>query len=388
MKTRSIYSQKSWFKFFLLIVSILIGGSSLLYTHKLVNELSREEQKRISIWADATQKLFEANTDQEDLNFFLKVIESNTTIPTILTDENYKILAFRNFDSISALKPGFVEQQLQKMKLHQPPLEIIIDKNKRNYCFYSESILLRRLTIYPYIQLFIIIIFIIASYYAFSSSRKAEQNKVWVGLSRETAHQLGTPISSLIAWVELLKENDENSSIVEELDKDVKRLEIITERFSNIGSVPQLTKTDFNFLISNVVNYMQKRIPSTVSLSFKSHISNCEVFINSNLFTWVLENLIKNSLDASGSKGKIEVVLGNEKNGFLNVDVIDNGKGISRTNLRRVFKPGFTSKSRGWGLGLSLAKRIIVEYHKGKIFVLNSELNKGTTFRILIPFRK
>jgi hypothetical protein len=363
----------------------LIGAGSLWYTNILVKDLSREESKKVHLWAAATQQIFEDTQEQHELNFLFQVIRNNTTIPAILTDEKYNVLFYRNIDSIKALKPGYLSGLVKKMEKENPPIEITIEGNKKNYCFYTESLLLKRLTFYPYVQLFIIIVFFVVSYFAFSASRKAEQNKVWVGLSRETAHQLGTPISSLMAWVELLKEKEENSSLIEELEKDVKRLEIITERFSNIGSQPQLINSDIIPVIDNVVGYMQKRIPASVQLLFVKNCDELLVPFNPNLFAWVIENIIKNALDATGVIGKIEISVEMGKSEVC-IDIEDSGKGIARNDIKQVFKPGFTTKSRGWGLGLSLARRIIEEYHNGKIFVLHSEIGKGTTFRIILPF--
>jgi signal transduction histidine kinase len=276
---------------------------------------------------------------------------------------------------------------LQKMRNQNPPIEIIIEENKKNYCYYTDSLILKRLTLYPYIQLFIIIVFVIVSYFAFSSSRKAEQNKVWVGLSRETAHQLGTPTSSLMAWVEILKEGEVDKSLVEELEKDVKRLEIITERFSNIGSQPLLQVSNIVPVIENVRAYMQNRVPGSVQLLFDYPESEILIPFNSNLFAWVIENIVKNAIDATGTSGIIQIKIVKSKAG-VSIDIKDNGKGIVRKDIKRVFKPGFTTKSRGWGLGLSLAHRIIEEYHNGKIFVSHSEPGKGTTFRIILPLSK
>lgn len=382
MPSKNIYSVKQRWKLILLLASVCIGAGSLWYTNKLVDDLANEEKKRMHLWAEATQRIFESSNDHGELTFLLQVIANNTTIPTILTDENYVIIAHRNIDSVKAKKPEYLVKILQKMKGENPPFEIILGGEKKNFCFYSESLILKRLTIYPYIQLFVILIFVIVSYFAFSSSRKAEQNKVWVGLSRETAHQLGTPTSSLLAWVELLKEKEDISDITNELEKDVKRLELITERFSNIGSQPQLIPTNVYLVIENVLDYMQRRVPETMKLQL---IDKTELYIplNANLFAWVIENIVKNAIDASGSTGIIQIKAVKDKQGIC-IDIKDNGKGIPRKDIKRVFKPGFTTKSRGWGLGLSLVRRIVEEYHNGKIFVVQSEVGKGTIFRILL----
>jgi signal transduction histidine kinase len=382
----NIYSAKQRWKLLLLFASLFIGAGSLWYTNNLVSDLSHEEKKKVHLWAQATQRIFESTPEQHELNFLFQVLENNTTIPAILTDENYHILFYRNIDSLKAIKPAYLLNLLNKMKRENPPIEIIIEGNKKNYCFYTDSLILKRLTIYPYVQLFIIIVFVIVSYFAFSASRRAEQNKVWVGLSRETAHQLGTPTSSLMAWIELLKEKDEHNELIIELDKDVKRLEIITERFSNIGSQPLLIHSNILPVIENVVGYMKNRIPGTVQLIFEKNEGDLYVPFNSNLFAWVIENIIKNAIDATGTNGVIRIIVESGRS-VVNIDITDNGKGIARKDVKRVFKPGFTTKSRGWGLGLSLARRIIEEYHQGRIFVLRSEIGKGTTFRIVLPLK-
>jgi len=386
MPVIDIYALKQRWKLFLFIAAVAIGASSLWYTDRLVNKLSEKEKKKASIWAEATRILLESSQSETDLNFLFKVIEDNNTVPVILTDQDDKILYYRNLDDVKAKRPEYISQQLESMKKLHPPLVIDFGNGRRNYIYYKESILLQQLSIYPYLQLSVIIIFIIISYVAFNSSRKAEQNKVWLGLSRETAHQLGTPASSLMAWIEILKEKVEDQTLVSELEKDVQRLNIITERFSKIGSQPKLEIVNLVEVIEDVVKYMQTRTPKSVTIVFNP--DNHQIFLplNVNLLGWVIENLIKNALDAVTNEGKIEIkVSTNNKQSFI--DVIDNGRGILKRNFNKVFKPGFTTKTRGWGLGLSLTKRIIEEYHRGKIFVLRSEINKGTTFRIVIPIR-
>lgn len=382
--TLDLYTNKERWKLLLFFIAIGIGIGSLWYTNKLVHELSREEEKKVELWAEATRYVLETQKETVDLNFLLKVIENNTTIPVILTDQNNKILFFRNVDSIKANKNEYLMEQLEVMKEFRLPLTIKLDNGKYNYIYYRESVILKKLTIYPYIQLLVIIIFVVISYLAFSFSRRAEQNKVWLGLSRETAHQLGTPTSSLMAWVELLKETNQDYNLISELEKDVIRLNIITERFSKIGSIPKLESMDLYFAINESVEYMQKRVPLSVNLQIVNGIDGIIVAINKHLFGWVLENLIKNALDAVVNAGIIEIRISNNSNKVF-VDIIDDGKGVLKRNFKRVFKPGYTTKTRGWGLGLSLTKRIIEEYHHGKIFVLHSEINRGTTFRIILP---
>ena len=380
-----LYSNKERWKMLLLLVAIAIGIGSVWYTSRLVKDLSKEEGKKVELWAEATRFVLETKTETVDLNFFLKVIENNTTIPVILTDENFTILYYRNIDSLNAKRTGYLEKQLGIMREFRSPMKIDLKNGKRNYIFYKESIILKNLTVYPYIQLTVIVIFIIISYLAFSFSRKAEQNKVWLGLSRETAHQLGTPTSSLLAWVELLKESNKDSSLISELEKDALRLNIITERFSKIGSKPKLQVLELFSVLQETVEYMKIRVPSSIQFQTILPERNIVVLINKHLFSWVLENLIKNAIDAVVDKGLIVIKL-SVLHKIVYVDIVDSGKGIAKSNFHRVFRPGFTSKTRGWGLGLSLTKRIIEEYHHGKIFVLHSEINKGTTFRIALPF--
>jgi two-component system, sporulation sensor kinase D len=379
-----IYALMQRWKLLLIVAAVAIGGGSLLYTNMLVNKLSEKEQKKASIWAEATRLLLESAQTETDLNFLFKVIEDNNTVPVILTDQDNKVLYYRNLNNAKASKPGYLAQQLELMRKVHPPLVIELGNGNKNYIYYKESILLQQLAVYPYLQLAVIIIFAIISYIAFSSSRKAEQNKVWLGLSKETAHQLGTPASSLMAWIELLKDKVDDPSIIAELEKDVQRLNVITERFSKIGSPPKLDQANLCAVIDDVVVYMRRRVPASVEIMFIQSNETIELALNVNLFGWVIENLIKNALDAISNKGFIEIKIINNNKQVI-VDLTDNGKGILKRNFVKVFKPGFTTKARGWGLGLSLTKRIIEEYHGGRIFVLRSEIGKGTTFRILIP---
>jgi signal transduction histidine kinase len=305
----------------------------------------------------------------------------------ILTDQDDKILYYRNLDNEKASDPVYLDEQLGQMKKTHQPLVVELGDNKRNYIYYKESLLLQQLSIYPYLQLSVIILFMLISYVAFSASRKAEQNKVWLGLSRETAHQLGTPTSSLMAWIEILKDKIQDQDILNELEKDVQRLYTITERFSKIGSQPKLEITNLKLVINEVVTYMKVRLPKAVGIENTANSEEYLLPLNKNLFGWVIENLSKNSLDAISSPGYIKINMSSE-DGKIIVDVSDNGKGMTKRSFKRIFKPGFTTKLRGWGLGLSLAKRIIEEYHRGKIFVLQSELHKGTTIRIILPMSK
>lgn len=376
--TPGIYSLHSRWKLLLLLIAVVIGAGSLLYTHRLVTRLASEERKKVELWAEATRILAESS-ETSNLEFLLKVIEANNTVPVILATENDSVIYSRNLD------PSQAKKQLIIMKKKHHSIIINLTKNKRNYIFYDDSILITKLTFYPYIQLFVIIIFIIVAYIAFHNARTAEQNKVWLGLSRETAHQLGTPTSSLMAWIELLKDKDEVRDIVFEIEKDVQRLNIITERFSKIGSQPDLVLEDLIAVLNDVVLYMQHRIPKSAIITLESAEPFLYIKMNAQLFGWVIENLIKNALDAIKNNGFIKITVTTSQN-LAYINVQDNGKGIAVRDLHRIFKPGYTTKKRGWGLGLSLTKRIIENYHNGKIFVVHSALNVGTTFRIVLPY--
>ncbi len=380
----SSYERKRIWKILLLTAALAIGGFSLWYTNKLVKALAVQEEKKITLWANATKLLING---EGDINFLLDIIKDNETIPTILTDENGEIITHRNLDSNRVNDKNYLKAQLEKMKLEQEPLKILYDEtNQRyNYLYYRNSTVLISLKRYPYIQLGLIAFFAIMSYLALSSSRRAEQNQVWVGMSKETAHQLGTPISSLKEWLNLLHESDENlkPTILTEVNRDIQRLELITERFSKIGSAPVLKPENLDLVIEKSIAYLQKRVSSKVKFNIIIAKTGNWANINIPLFDWVMENLCKNAIDAMNGDGSINITL-NHNNEHVYIDLSDTGKGIARGKLKTVFKPGYTTKKRGWGLGLSLVKRIIHDYHKGKIYVRHSELGKGTTFRIVL----
>ena len=357
----------------------------MLYTNKLVRDLSERERQSIELWAKATESLGSSFSDGSDLNFILFVIENNTMVPVILTDSSSRIKEWRNIDSVKAVNnSAYVKHQLEKMREENDSIVINIPfTGDMNYIFYRDSLLLRRLQYFPLVQLLVIVLFILVSYFAFSSSRKAEQNKVWVGLSKETAHQLGTPTSSLNGWLEILKQGSNTEFALQELEKDINRLEKITERFSKIGSKPILERTDVNLVLKNSVNYLVSRSSDKVKYSLKLPEEEMLVPINESLFEWVIENVCKNAMDAMDGKGEIEISL-HDNTQIIYIDIKDNGRGIQKSRFKTIFKPGYTTKQRGWGLGLSLSKRIVESYHEGKIFVLNSELNKGTSIRIVL----
>lgn len=344
-----------------------------------------EERKSVELWAEATQKL--ASTDinsNQDITFLNNVIVRNTSIPIIITDSLNHINGFRNIKINDKNKDKILASELEKMMEQNEPIIITISEHERQYLYYRDSVLLQNLKFYPIVQFGVIFLFILIAYFAFSSSRKAEQNQVWVGMSKETAHQLGTPISSLMAWVELLKMQNIDEKLIQEFEKDTQRLQKITERFSKIGSVPELVSTDVADAIRSTVEYLKTRSSGKVKflLDFDQEIVY-KVPLNSALFSWVIENLCKNAIDAMNNAGTIQITIA-ERADQLIIDVADTGKGIPKAHFKNVFQPGFTTKKRGWGLGLSLAKRIVENYHKGKIFLKHSEMNKGTTFRILL----
>ena len=363
-------------KIVLVVAAILIAAASLLISHKLVSDLKQEERSKMDLWAKAMNFVQEADSET-DLSLALAFIEGNTTIPVIVTDAQGAVMEYRNID-----EDADVTDYARRMR--QAGDTISIDLGAGDYLLvcYDESTLLKRLTQYPYWQLGIVMIFVVVAIFALLSSKRAEQNKVWVGLSKETAHQLGTPISSLMAWTEMLKESYPDDELIPEMEQDVRRLERIAERFSKIGSLPEPVATSMNEVLDHVIAYMDKRTSQKVAI--KGHYPSHDVMvrINASLFEWVIENLCKNAVDAmEGQPGKIDLWL-LEEGDTVAVEVVDTGKGIRKKNLNNVFRPGFTTKKRGWGLGLSLAKRIVEEYHRGHIFVKQSEVGKGTTFRI------
>ena len=379
----NIYTQKQRWKILLLIAALLIGTASLWYTNRLVKKLSIEERKKIELWAEATRRLADISEINSDINFLSIVISNNNTIPVIWADDKYEVISYRNLDSLKALEKGYLQKQVGIMRLEHAPIEIKIGKNLKQYILYNDSDLLVKLRFYPFFQLGVIALFLFVSYLAFSTSRKAEQNQVWVGMAKETAHQLGTPLSSLMAWLELLRMRGMSIEYTSEIEKDIQRLHTITERFSKIGSAPALSKVNVYEVLTRSVDYIKTR--SSPSVEFVIDAPTIEVYapMNVPLFEWVIENILKNALDAMSGKGKICLNITDQQQ-FVYIDITDTGKGIPKATYRTIFKPGYTTKNRGWGLGLSLSKRIIEEYHDGQIFVKSSEINKGTTFRIVL----
>ena len=393
-----IYSKKQKWKFTLLGFAIIIGISSIFVTNRLVKELKKEERKKIELWAHATKHLVSI-TGEGDYSLAIKVISENRNIPVILVDECDSILEHRNFNYYSKIDSflltlGLIqEQEITKSFLRkeltqiregtEDPFEINILGDKQ-WIYYKDSALLYQLRYYPIYQLGFIGLFMFIAYFMFSASRKSEQNKVWAGMAKETAHQIATPLSSLMAWIELLKEKEGTESMVHEMEKDIKRLETITDRFSKIGSKSELQKVDVVHLIRQSVEYLKSRMPVNTLFTLDFPDKEIIIPINSILLEWVVENLVKNAVDAMKGRGKIKISITEDANNLI-LNIADTGGGIDRSILKNIFKPGVTSKKRGWGLGLSLSKRIVEEYHKGSIFVMQSEKGVGTTFCIHLP---
>lgn len=392
------YTNQSKIKWFILIVAVIIGFGSIIYTNELVDRLKEGEEEKIRLWAKAVEFSGSALADESSLTFITNnIITPANTLPVILVDSaSQQILLSRNVvDSMATIKKREeqLEQMLDKMKSENDPFPIMVRNGidgsvtDIQYVYFRNSYILRQLRAYPYIQLSVIAIFAFIAYLAFSYSRRAEQNRVWVGMAKETAHQLGTPLSSLMAWMEYFKTMPEmqgKSELIDELNKDVERLERITSRFSNIGSVPVLKDEPVYDVLKNCLDYLRPRLSSKVSMEVESGGANLTAKINKPLFDWVIENIVKNGVDAMSGIGVIRVNVGQESVNEIYIDITDNGKGIPKSKLKDVFKPGFTTKKRGWGLGLALAKRIIENYHQGKIFVKSSQADVGTTFRIIL----
>ena len=389
----SLFNKTRLTRTILLLGAILIALASLAVSHFLIKDLSREEQSKMEIWAEAMRSLVNAN-ENTDLNLVLKVINGNNTIPVIVMNGKGEVASYRNLsvkaqnhaDSLTEIKAqaakmiGSGRSMTMKLSDDEAAGNTNAAQGEIVIC-YGESILLRKMAYYPYVQLIVVILFVCATIYALLSSARSERNRVWVGLSKETAHQLGTPISSLMAWVEVLRESYPNDKIVPEINKDVERLELVAERFSKIGSYPELKITDLRKVVERTYLYLARRASSSIKVCCDLPQSSFHAEMNAPLFEWVLENLGKNAIDAMPRGGSLTIKM-RKNNDTIYIYVSDTGKGISKKNFKNVFKPGFTTKKRGWGLGLSLAKRIVEDYHKGKIYVKQSIIDKGTTFCI------
>ncbi len=376
----SIYDSRQRLKYLFIIAAIFIAIASVFVSDLLIKDLAREEREKIEIWAEATRVLTSEDPSL-NMNLILKIIQGNTSIPVMLCNDQDSVMNYKNIELPEKGADEYLRKKVEVLKHKNQPLPIDMGDGTFQYLYYDDSINLKRLLIYPYAQLSVMAVFILLAFIALASTKRAEQNKVWVGLSKETAHQLGTPISSLIAWLEYLKLKDIDPALLAEMEKDVKRLEMIAERFSKIGSTPEPVPVDICQSISSALEYMQTRISSKVKISIEAPDHPVIVLMNNSLFAWVVENLCKNAVDAMEGQGSITFHV-EEKGKNVRIDVTDTGKGILKSRFKTVFNPGYTTKKRGWGLGLSLVKRIVESYHGGKIFVKSSEIGKGTTFRI------
>ena len=404
---RNIYDSRRIWKVVFLAISLLLVALFLYISNNLVKDLAQQERERMEIWANATRELATMGnnadvdadgnlieTSSTDVDFLLSIIEANHNIPVLLVDDKDNILDNRNFRlpeptdnpfEISEVNMEYLNKKLRHLKNSENKIDIQIDDTTTQYLYYEDSTLLRRLSYFPYIQLAVLILFFAIAYFALMSIKRAEQNKVWVGLSKETAHQLGTPISSLMAWTQLLESMGVDQSIVTDMDKDVKRLSTIADRFSKIGSMPDKELTSINEAVVTSLEYMRARIPKRVNLQIHTNDqTNNGVMLSQTLFAWVMENLTKNAVDAMDGAGQLDITVEDSPHNVV-ILVKDTGKGIPRKNFKNVFNPGFTTKKRGWGLGLTLVKRIIEEYHNGQIYIQDSEVGKGTTFCIELP---
>jgi nitrogen-specific signal transduction histidine kinase len=381
-----IYFKKRRWKQIIFIIAILIGIGSLLYTNRLVNQVSKEERMKVEHLAEAFRLITTYDNLGSEVNFFImQVISTNTTVPIIVVNQKGEVDIDKNINYNPKNKDKILKRELEKMKAHQKPIVIPLGGGVEQHLYYRESSLLVKLKYYPIFQLGVIVLFIFVAYIAFSSARKTEQNLVWIGMAKETAHQLGTPISSLMAWVEILKEENTDSKIITELLKDTERLEKITERFSKIGSNPELYPENLYEILLNSISYLKTRISKKIE--FRCSFDDSKTLfipLSSSLFSWVIENLVRNSVDAIENKSGVISVDVNETEKEVIIDVTDNGKGIQKSKFKTIFQPGYTTKKRGWGLGLSLSKRIIEIFHNGKIFLKSSEPNKSTIFRIVL----
>lgn len=379
----SLYDSRQRLKLTFIFVAIGIAIASVLVSDSLIKDLAREERQKIEVWNEATRVMTSENPGL-NMNLILKIIQGNTSIPVILCNETDSVVSYNNIEIPGKNAGEFMRNKVKELKGKNPPIVIDMEDGTFQYLYYDDSTILKRLLVYPYAQLSIVFAFILIAFLALASTKKAEQNKVWVGLSKETAHQLGTPISSLIAWVEYLRTKEVDPSLLDEMEKDVKRLETVAERFSKIGSNPAPVPTDLAASVRTALGYMRTRISSKVKIDLRLPESPVWVSMNDALFAWVIENLVKNAVDAMEGQGEITLRV-EERARVVWLDVTDTGRGIPKSRFKTVFNPGYTTKKRGWGLGLSLVKRIMESFRGGRVFVKSSELGKGTTFRLELP---
>lgn len=370
---------------FILTILLVIVVLSVSFTTRLANKFAEEEYRKIELWAEATRQLVLADED-DNIDLILSVMEGNTTIPVYMVDSDHQLLLSRNVREPKHNKEEFYKQRINDLRQSQEPIVVQVNEEVTQYIYYEDSILLRRLYWFPYVQLAVIIAFIAIAVIALIMAQRSEQNSLWVGLSKETAHQLGTPISSLNAWNELLKATYPNDALLPQMDEDIRRLQMIAERFSKIGSQPTLNQEALLPIVQSAMEYMRVRTSNKITYTLHAD-SDCQVMVCKPLFEWVIENLCKNAIDSMEGKGEITLSLTKQEN-KVNLDITDTGKGIDRRHFKTIFKPGYTSKKRGWGLGLSLAKRIIEDYHRGKLFVKQSQIGVGSTFRITLEQAK
>lgn len=385
-----MFQQFVNWKIALALVAILIVSGTIFYSQYLSRKIAKEERQKVEQWVEASNVLLNPNNNG-DTRLPLKIIQDNDDVPIIWTNEKDSIIDYINVDSVRMKKEAnFLSKKLKQLKSSNAPIVWIdpVDSTKINRYYYGHTSLLTEVQFYPIVQLVIVGLFIIITLLALGSSYRSVQNRVWAGMAKETAHQLGTPVSSLEGWIEMLKQNPDNDKITVELEKDLNRLRLVSDRFGKIGSKPKLEETDIIVQVNQMVDYIRKRATGRINFLVETHgVKQLNAFISAPLFDWVIENILKNALDAMEGKGDITIDI-KENNEDVIIDMIDSGKGISKQNISKVFKPGFTTKKRGWGLGLSLAKRIIEEYHKGELYVKNSEAGKGTTFRIKLKNKK
>ena len=369
----------------LAVVAILIVTGTIFYSQYLARKIVKEEKEKVEQWVEASNTLLNPD-DTINTSLAFKIIQDNDDIPIIVTNENDSIIEHNNLDSTKISNAAYLHRMLRKLKSINEPIvwKDPFNPEKFNLYYYGHTRILNEIKYFPFVQLFIVGLFIIVTILALRANYRSIQNQVWAGMAKETAHQLGTPVSSLEGWLEMMKERFGDEKIIRELEKDIDRLRLVSDRFGKIGSKPQLLATDLVKQVTDMVDYIRKRAPDRVHFSINTH-SKVELIakISTPLFDWVMENLLKNSLDAIEGKGRIDIEIKEELNN-INIDIADTGKGITRQNINKVFKPGFTTKKRGWGLGLSLSKRIIEQYHNGKIFVKSSEVGTGTIFRVIL----